>query len=215
MAGEGASVLVVDDEECAHELMRLPFERLWRIRQAYNVAQALNTIRGLEASGEHMIAAIVDLKMPGGTGLDVLEAARRAFPQAFLVLSTGFLLSDVEVSLLNGLRAYCCEKDLVTLRAASLRVLGTSLELSVAIIEQIETLARETRLSQGEIELLTLACGGVLVRDHLADRLGVELSTIKTKISSLLYKVGSRTGDGTLRGLVWSVFHDAMSRSSN
>jgi DNA-binding NarL/FixJ family response regulator len=206
-------VLIADDEEAAHELMRVQFAKLWRIRSAYNVPQALDALANLVERGEPLVGAMVDLKMPGGTGLDVLTAARKAFPDAFLALTTGFVPSDDEMRELHVLGAHCYEKDRLTLRDLSLRVLETDPALGPRVTRMIGELTREQRLSHGEVQVLMLACGGFLMRSELAERLGVELTTVKSKISSLLYKTARIRETRTLRELVWWIYHSSSWRS--
>lgn len=79
-------ILVVDDEEsirdlCARVLIRAGFE----VITAGSGEDALSQLQG-----EAFDLVISDLRMPGVTGLEVLEAAKASFPTIRVVLITGF-----------------------------------------------------------------------------------------------------------------------------
>jgi DNA-binding NarL/FixJ family response regulator len=81
-------VLIADDstvvvERLADLLREVPGVQL--VGQAYDVPQAIRSI--LETNPD---AVILDLQMPGGTGLDVLRAIRRNHPSLCVLICTNF-----------------------------------------------------------------------------------------------------------------------------
>jgi DNA-binding response OmpR family regulator len=64
-------VLICDDEPALRELMRVSLGDAYRFREAGGVDEALAELRT-----ERPHAVLLDLMLPGGSGLDVLEAMR-------------------------------------------------------------------------------------------------------------------------------------------
>jgi two-component system response regulator RegA len=89
IAGEGLfmqSIILVDDEERFRErLARAFINRGYKVFQAADVDEALVKIK--EHSPEW---ALVDLKMPGKSGLDLIREARRFLPFIKIVVLTGY-----------------------------------------------------------------------------------------------------------------------------
>ncbi len=81
-----AKILVVDDEE----IVCLSCQRVLT-EEGYEV---ITTLSGQEAlrlmADEHFDLAIVDLKMPGIDGMELLRAIKREHPQVQVIMITGF-----------------------------------------------------------------------------------------------------------------------------
>src|SRR5207248_1882136 len=80
------SVLIVDDNATVCAALGAYLNRVagWPV-----VLTAPDAARGLLMAAEHSPAAIVlDNRMPGGDGIDVLDSLRRACPQAVIVVHT-------------------------------------------------------------------------------------------------------------------------------
>jgi len=79
-------VLLVDDDEVLRGQMTRALERRgYRVRAAAQLDEARSALQEEEPD-----LAIVDLKMPGGSGLDVLRLLREAAPRCRAVVLTGF-----------------------------------------------------------------------------------------------------------------------------
>jgi CheY-like chemotaxis protein len=80
-----SKILIVDDEV---ELVTTLVERLeWRGYSAEGVTDGHDALHRLAGGGFDII--VVDLKMPGLSGLDVVDATRRRFPHVAVLLITG------------------------------------------------------------------------------------------------------------------------------
>ena len=86
-----ARVLICDDERGIREMLRVLLKR-----RGYDVT----VVAGVRAAAEAMAAeapfdaVITDLRMPDGTGIEVLEAARRVEPSTQVVLMTAYATTE-------------------------------------------------------------------------------------------------------------------------
>jgi DNA-binding NtrC family response regulator len=81
-----SSVMVVDDEPGIRTALRANFLRHgWRVETASGVREA---IRGLE--GREFDLVVTDMRMPDGTGMEVMRAARRSSPTTAVILLTAY-----------------------------------------------------------------------------------------------------------------------------
>ncbi len=81
-----AKILVVDDEE----IVCLSCQRVLT-EEGYEVKTTLNSQEALQLmADEHFDLAIVDLKMPGLNGMDLLRAIKKDYPQVQVIMITGF-----------------------------------------------------------------------------------------------------------------------------
>ena len=79
------SILVVDDERNTREGLAAALRRDWDVRTAESKDAAL--ARLAEAPADVMLS---DVRMPGGSGLELLEAARKANPRMACVMLTAY-----------------------------------------------------------------------------------------------------------------------------
>lgn len=78
--------LVVDDDDVFRARLARSLERRgWHVRQAAGAAQAV-----AEAGTGPLDMAILDLRLPGESGLDILARLRGLQPRAFLLMLTGY-----------------------------------------------------------------------------------------------------------------------------
>jgi DNA-binding NtrC family response regulator len=83
---EVLSVMVVDDEPGIRTALRANFLRHgWRVETASSVRDA---IRGVE--GQEFDLVVTDMRMPDGTGMEVMRAARKASPETAVILLTAY-----------------------------------------------------------------------------------------------------------------------------
>ena len=87
--GEGAKVLVVDDNQNVRESVSELVESVgYSVVQAHDSHSALAVLQSVNVG-----AILLDIRMPGGGGLEVLEALDTPPP---VILMSGFPLSDEE-----------------------------------------------------------------------------------------------------------------------
>lgn len=80
------SVMVVDDEPGIRTALRANFLRHgWRVETASCVRDAIRSVEGHEFD-----LVVTDMRMPDGTGLDVMRATRRNSPEAAVILLTAY-----------------------------------------------------------------------------------------------------------------------------
>lgn len=135
--------------------------------------------------------AIVDLKLPGLDGVEVVKEIRRDFPDARLVILTASEGSEgVYRALQAGARAYLLKdakgSELVqALRDvhAGKRVLPP--EVAMRLAERLP----QSDLSPRELDVLRLIAGGKSNK-RIADALGLSEATVRTHVSNILSKLG-------------------------
>lgn len=93
-----ARILVVDDEASMREVLEIMLEREGHAcTSAANVAAAR---KALDASAFDLV--ITDVKMPDGTGIDVLSAAREANPDMIVLLITAYASTNTAIEAMKG-----------------------------------------------------------------------------------------------------------------
>lgn len=90
---EHMSVLVIDDEVAVNNNVRKILKK-----KGYRVDQATSKAEALEKIGQRDYRLVLlDLKMPGVKGLELLEAIRNAQPQARVIIITGYASIETAV----------------------------------------------------------------------------------------------------------------------
>ncbi len=91
--GPRSRLLIVDDDPGMRENLAELFESLgYEVRTAANAPEALSA---LDDGGADLL--LTDYKMPGPTGVDLIEAARKRQPNLRAVLMTAFGDSFTEI----------------------------------------------------------------------------------------------------------------------
>lgn len=151
---------------------------------------------------------LMDLRLPGTTGADVMAAIRRRMPEArFIALSTYSGDVDVTRALDAGASAYLTKDVLDTELIRAIRTVhsgGTYLSPTVQAI--LTSRPSGPALTAREYEVLTLIVRG-LGNKQIADELGIAEYTVKNHAKNLFTKLGveDRTEAATTalrRGLV-------------
>jgi DNA-binding NtrC family response regulator len=88
------SILVVDDEEIVRESLSS-----WLQEDGYEVVTAENGVRALERLPEKdWTLLLVDLKMPGMDGIQLMEEVRKTRPDLIILIMTAFATVDTAVN---------------------------------------------------------------------------------------------------------------------
>jgi DNA-binding NtrC family response regulator len=83
---ETLSVMVVDDEPGIRTALRANFLRHgWRVETASCVREAVRNVEGREFD-----LVVTDMRMPDGSGMEVMRAARKASPETGVILLTAY-----------------------------------------------------------------------------------------------------------------------------
>src|SRR5258708_877980 len=91
-------ILLVEDKESLRRVLRLTLERAgYSVTEAADAREAINEIGRVP----HKIV-LTDLRMPNGSGLDVLRAARNADSEAPVIVMTAYGSIDEAVQAMKG-----------------------------------------------------------------------------------------------------------------
>ncbi len=84
--GAASSVMVVDDEPGIRTALRANFLRHgWRVETASCVREAVRNLEGKEFD-----LVVTDIRMPDGTGMEVMRSARELSPETAVILLTAY-----------------------------------------------------------------------------------------------------------------------------
>lgn len=183
-------VLCVDD----HPLLREGIATIIRNQpdmllaaEAANGREAIQYFRELRPD-----VALMDLRLPDMSGIDVLIALRTEFPDARVIMLTTFE-GDVEVqrALEAGARGYMLKsmppKDLVE---AIRQVHAGKKRIPPEIAARLAEHFSDETLSAREIEVLRHVAGGNRNRE-IAERLFISEETVKVHIKHIMEKLGA------------------------
>src|SRR5262252_8588900 len=94
-------ILTVDDDVAvSHAItrtLRRQYAHRFRVLRAESGHAALEALRALKLSGDETALLLADHRMPGMTGVDLLEQVVELFPDAKRVLLTAY--ADIEVAI--------------------------------------------------------------------------------------------------------------------
>lgn len=178
------SVLVVEDDPGIRGCISRSFAKRMTVTMAATIAEASAIIR----SGIALRGAVLDLVLPDGSGLDLLEQIRPHYPDLPVTILSGHLEHDI-VNRAFKLGAHYLVKPL---SADDLERLASWFSHMGTLDVSPSRLAERFALTPRESELLALSLGGFR-RDVIRARLGVRESTIKKTVARLLrkFEVGS------------------------
>ena len=193
---EMAHILVVDDEKSICELLEITFRKEGhRVEVAHNVEGAK---RKLEASLYDII--ISDVRMPGETGVELLQFAKEVAPDCYFVLITGVPSLETAIAATNeGANRYVIkDHDLVE-------------QLRVAIREVTENLKwkKEAGYLRRELRRLT-GLDNIIGQSPKMKAIFDLIQTVAPQNSRVLITGESGTG----KELVARAIHENSSRST-
>jgi signal transduction histidine kinase len=188
-------ILVIDDERGPRESLRILLKHRYCVLCADNVDAGLDLLRQSQPD-----AVIMDIRMPGKTGLEGLAELRRVDPCVSVIMLTGFgTLETAQEAIRLGANDYVCKPfDTVEMEQVIIRnVQRTRLErthrnaerelakLNRQLLEELDRKQSMAELGQKSAELvhdlrnpLTVVMGSVeMLSDQLAqsrERLGTQ-----------------------------------------
>ncbi|WP_425425666.1 response regulator [Bowdeniella nasicola] len=183
--------MIVDDHEIVRRGIAEIVDRadgLMVVAEAGTVAEAVR-----RATLVRPEVVLVDLQLPDGTGIDIINALRQEVPDAKAVILTSFDDDDaVSQALDAGAKAYL----LKTVRGVEISdVVKAVADGRVLLDERTVTRRRAdhedptANLTPSERKVLELIGDGLSNRE-IGERLGVAEKTVKNHITALLAKMG-------------------------
>jgi DNA-binding NarL/FixJ family response regulator len=191
-------ILIVEDEKSLSTTLVRATETYFAAVCAASKAAAIDLVDG----GEQVVAAIVDVGLPDGDGMDVVAALRKRSADMPILVLTG----SNEPSTINRaqlLRAEYVVKPFFkdNLQRFVQRALAHHSAIDKEALQaQVAQITSDCRLSAREAQILIFAVEGV-PRRKMAEVLDVSENTVKTQVRSLLDKLGKET----LSDAVWWV----------
>ena len=184
-------VMIIDDHEVVRRGIAEVVDRsegLTVIAEAGSVKEALR-----RAKLTHPDVALVDLRLPDGTGIDVINQLAQESPSTRCVVLTSFDDDDaLSESLQAGAKAFL----LKTVRGAEItEVIRAVAHGRVLLDERTVTRRRADHddptadLTHSERKVLELIGDGLSNRE-IGEKLGVAEKTVKNHITSVLSKMG-------------------------
>jgi DNA-binding NarL/FixJ family response regulator len=182
------SVLVVDDHPILREGVAAVLQRQDDIRlvgEAENGAEAVERFRELKPD-----VVLMDLQMPGLTGLEAIQAIRAEAPNARIVVLTTYD-GDVQAfqAMKAGAAAYLLKSSLRKELVETIRdVHAGRRRMSPEIAEKVAVHSIDDRLSEREIEIVRLVSEGH-ANKQIARALSISEETVKAHLKSIFGKL--------------------------
>jgi DNA-binding NarL/FixJ family response regulator len=213
---KSARIFIVD----AHPLMRLGMHHLFEHETTFQicgeVALASKCLTGIKRCSPDLV--ILDINLPDGSGLDVIESIHRQWPQLpILVYSTYEERFFAERALRSGARGYVSKLEAAEHLVKAVRnILAGKLYLSTALTERlvlqnftngnaVQCLSPIDRLSDRELHVFEQIGAGHTTTE-IAGRLNLSVKTIETHRAHIKEKLGlANSIDLTRYALQWSL----------
>jgi two-component system, NarL family, invasion response regulator UvrY len=190
------SLLMVDDHTIVREGLKRVLEPIaheWRITEAGTAYQAIEHLRK-----GHFDLAIVDLSMPGMSGLDLIRRIKSEHPAvAVLVLSMHAEEQYAMRSFKAGARGYVTKDSASTELVTAVRKVASggsyvSASLAERVVLQLNGQQREPQLSglsDRELDVLRRIVAGKRMTD-IANDLHLSIKTVSTHKARIKDKLG-------------------------
>ncbi len=198
-----ASVLVVDDAELFREALRAAF-----VQEGFDVVGvAADAMKGIDLTREfEPDLVMLDLLMPGMSGLEVVGAMIKASPTTRVVLLTASeSAEDLLAAVKAGASGYLTKdtplprlvdamNDVLEGGAAVSPAMGGKLFSSLRDLlrHHGSASARQPELTGRELEILTLVGVGNTSRE-IADQLYISENTVRNHVRNILDKLGMKS----------------------
>jgi DNA-binding NarL/FixJ family response regulator len=183
-------ILTVDD----HPLLRKGIAALVNaepdmklVAEASNGKEAVNAFRSVRPD-----VTLMDLQMPGMSGLDTIHAIREEFPQARIIVLTTYS-GDMQVlsALRAGARGYILKGDVQDELLNSIRTVHAGQKrIPPDVAAELAIHSTDDALTGREIDVLKLIAAGN-GNKQIADMLSISEATVKSRVTNILSKVGA------------------------
>ncbi|MGO9957225.1 MAG: response regulator [Solirubrobacteraceae bacterium] len=192
-----ARVLVVDDHEVVREGLSAALSADGRFEVVGAVSTAAAAMRQAQRSRPDV--ALVDLRLPDATGIELCHDLHQAFPSMALVMLSSYLSEDtVRDAMDAGVYAYITKAaGLAEVRSALVEaVVEREGQAHPQIVAQLHELVSRrsggSQLTPQQERVLELCAEGFTYRE-IGSRLFISESTVRFHIQKLKGKFGART----------------------
>jgi DNA-binding NarL/FixJ family response regulator len=183
--------MIVDDHEVVRRGIAEVVERADGMKV---VAEAGSDADGVRRAGlVHPDVLLVDLQLPDGTGIDLMNQVKVTLPTARAIVLTSF---DDDDALAAALEAGAAAYLLKSVRGAEITDVVRAVAAGRTLLDERTVTRRRAghedpteNLTPSEMKVLDLIGDGLSNRE-IAERLGVAEKTVKNHITSLLAKMG-------------------------
>lgn len=194
---KGPTFLVVEDDAAVRRLIVRSLSEHGEVDAVGTCAAAKLAFRARTYD-----AIIMDVSLPDGSGLDLIELAKRRSPAAIVLVLTGSRQHDVIRRALEAGARYllkpCDATHLELIAAEALSRRNAAARRTTLILARW---AKDYSLSKTDVELLALGAEGV-PRHAFSERRDVRPDTIKKQIQLLIQKTGHDTFEGAVNSLL-------------
>lgn len=172
---------------------------------------------GTDMDRLHPDVLLLDIRMPGSTGIDVAQEMRRSHPETKVLILTAYDDDEYLMAALRaGVHGYLLKNSSHEVLSSAIRAVYSGQRLLAAeqvskVLEQFEALAQKQAHEESGLTDVELKILEHLARGDSYEEMGAELylsePTIKRKIQGILTKMGanSRTqavAEAIRRGLI-------------
>jgi two-component system response regulator DevR len=197
MTGDKGAFLLVDDDSGVLRSL----SRVFRSFAAVHCAESVSSARAHLRAGVLWRGFVIDLNLPDGSGLDLLERIRDLHPRVPALVLTG----SEELTAINhvfALQASYCRKPAPTaaLTRFAREAVASRGDWHSQIAGAVAKVAAEYGLTTSEARIVDMSVRGVRPESILLLR-DISENTYKTQVKSILVKTQTSTL-GTLRDIV-------------
>ena len=194
MADRKADCVIADDHPAVLDAVASVLERrgIAVAGRARDGNEALAVIEAHKPS-----VALLDIRMPGASGIEVARSAGRVAPETSIILYTGFGDRELLTEALDaGARGFVLKEapleDLVR-AVETVAAGGTYVDPVLAgVLASSEATARIPKLTQRERDVLRLLADG-LGNDEIGKRLFISPETVRTHVRKAMDKLDADT----------------------
>lgn len=181
-------ILLVDD----HFVVRMGLAAILNLQPDLQVvADAEDGAHALELFRQHQPdVALVDVRMPGMSGLETTKAIRHEFPDARLImLSTYDGDEDIYRALQAGVRGYLLKSISGEELVKAIKTVHAGEQyLPARVAQRLAERNPESNLTEREMEVLQLMSKGLSKRE-IGEVIGISENTVKNHVKSILHKL--------------------------
>lgn len=199
-------VFIVDDHPVVREGLRALFSRHPEFNIIGEVADGLSAVTQFAVLQPHV--ALIDLRLPGQSGIEVIRAIRAQHPQAGLIAITSFDGdTDARNALAAGANGFLFKGAPGAEVLAAVRAVHAGQPWITSEIAALLEATDGTCLSTRELEVLNLVADG-LRNQEIAETLGLSLSTVKSHVNAIMDKLDAQDRtEAVVTGLKRGIIH--------